>query len=500
MQKFYITTAIPYVNAKPHIGHALEYVQADVIARYRKISGDGVYLATGTDENSLKNVLAAEKAGIKTSEFCAANSELFRTLMDRIGMSYDAFIKTSSDPDHRKVAEALWNACSKNGDIYKKKYSGLYCVGCELFYKEGELENGLCPEHHTKPEIVEEENYFFRLSRYGDRLLKELAGGIAIIPDSRKLEITNFIKEGLEDFSVSRSEKRARGWGIPVPGDTSQVMYVWFDALGYYLTAAGFVSDAKRFERTWPPDMQAIGKGVVRFHAVYWPAMLMSAGIALPKSIFIHGYVTVDGQKMSKSLGNVVDPVAMLDKYGMDPVRYYLIRGVSTFQDGDFSERLLKDAINNELVGNLGNFVNRTLTFISSRLGGKLEEQEIDDGRLLLDEVYGAVEEIKRLLDQNQLNFAALKMMEISSMGNKYFQENEPWKLLKEDAGTAKEVIFVCANICRILGILAYPFMPETSQSILGYFGEKPGPFDGAKTLVKEFDIGSPKILFKKAL
>ncbi len=499
MPKFYITTSIPYVNARPHIGHALEFVQADVISRYRKIEGQEVFLTTGTDENSLKNVLAAEKIGMKTPEFCAENSEVFRDLMDKLSMSYDAFVRTSADPNHRKVAEFLWNSCNKSGDIYKKKYRGLYCVGCELFYTENELENGLCPEHKTKPELVEEENYFFRLSKYQDELVGLLESEeMRIIPDTRKSEVLNFIKSGLDDFSISRSIKRSHGWGIPVPDDPSQIIYVWFDALGSYLTGAGLLSDEGRFKKLWPADMHVIGKGIVRFHAVYWPAMLKSAGVALPKSIFIHGYLTVEGQKMSKTIGNVIDPISMLEKYGADPMRYYLMKEISTFQDGDFSEKTLRDVINNELVGNLGNFVNRTLTFIHSKFGGKLEEQELEEGRLFMDIVYGLVDEAREMLEKGQLNFAILKILEISSMGNKYFQDNEPWKLIKEDEGAAREVLFVCANVCRVLGILLYPYMPSTSATLLAYFEEKPSGFQNTKKLVKRFEVGAPKILFSK--
>jgi methionyl-tRNA synthetase len=292
--------------------------------------------------------------------------------------------------------------------------------------------------------------------------------------------------------------KRSHGWGIPVPGDDSQIIYVWFDALGTYLTGAGLPYDMARFNALWPADIHVIGKGIVRFHAVYWPAILMSAGLALPGSIFIHGYITVDGQKMSKSVGNVVDPIAILDKYGTDPVRYYLMKEISTFQDGDFSEKTLRDAINNELVGNLGNFVNRTLSFISSRLGGVLEEQKLEEGSLLLEEAYRLVDEVDDLLKRNQLNFALLKIMEISSMGNRYFQNNEPWKLLKEDEGAAREVLFVCANLCRMLGVLIYPYMPSASERLLGYFGEKPGPVSGARRVSRRFEIGPHEILFRK--
>ncbi len=499
MTKFYITTSIPYVNAKPHIGHALEVVQADVIARYKKIEGNSVYLTTGTDENSLKNVLASEKLGMRTSDFCAVNSSLFKELDDKAGLSYNVFVRTSVDKDHAKVAAILWNACSVNGDIYKKKYRGLYCIGCELFYTENELVDGLCPEHRTKPELVEEENYFFRLSKYQDRLIRLLESGeVKIIPETRLSEILNFVKSGLEDFSISRSVKRSHGWGIPVPEDDTQIMYVWFDALGSYLTGAGLPSDGQKFKKLWPADMHVIGKGIVRFHAVYWLAMLTSAKFALPKSIFVHGYVTVNGQKMSKSIGNVIDPVAMIDKYGADPIRYYLMKEISTFQDGDFSEKTLKEVINNELVGNVGNFVNRTLSFIHTKFGGKLDEQKLAEGALLMTDIHSLVDDAKRMLDRSQLNFALLKILEVSSKGNKYFQDNEPWKLVKEDERAAKEVLFVCANICRILGILSYPYMPSTSEKLLSYFKEKPSKFEAAKTLTKRFEIGSPKILFSK--
>lgn len=500
MPKFYITTSIPYVNARPHIGHALEFVQTDVIARHRKLMGDSVLVTTGTDENSLKSALAAEKLAKTAAELCADNSAAFKEFADIIGLEYGSFVRTSIDPNHRKVADFLWKACSDNQDVYKKRYGGLYCVGCELFYTENELEGGLCPEHKTKPEFVEEENYFFRLSKYQDRLLKLIESDqVRIIPDFRKTEVLNFIKSGLDDFSISRSINRSHGWGLRVPGDESQVMYVWFDALGTYLTGAGFVSDEGKFKKYWPADMHVIGKGILRFHAVYWLAMLMSAGIELPRSILVHGYVTVDGQKMSKSIGNVVDPIGLVSKYGADPVRYYLMKEISTFQDGDFSEAKLKDVINNELVGNVGNFVNRTFVFISSKLGGRIEEQELREGALLIKEVHALVDSAEKFLSEGQLNFAVLKMLEISSMGNRYFQENEPWKLIKEgDRKAAEEVLFVCANIARILGIVLYPYVPSASKRLLAQMGERPESFGEAKRIVKRFEIKETELLFSK--
>ncbi len=500
MTKFYITTAIPYVNARPHIGHAIEFVEADVIARYRKMRGDDVFLTTGTDENSLTNVLAAEKAGVDVGEFCALNSGAFRKLADSIGLSYDSFVRTAIDNDHAKVAALLWGRCSKSGDIYRKVYSGLYCVRCELYYTDNELVEGLCPEHRTKPELVEEDNYFFRLSAYQDRLLGLIESDrLKVVPESKKNEVISFVKAGLDDFSVSRSVDRAHGWGIAVPADSSQIMYVWFDALGTYLTGAGLPSDMERFRKLWPADMHVIGKGILRFHAVYWPAMLLSAGFELPKEVFVHGYVTADGQKMSKSIGNVVDPQVMLSRYGADALRYYLMKGISTFEDGDFSEKALRDAINNELVGNLGNFVNRTLSFIYDRLAGEVAGQELGEGKLVMEKVHALAREAAALLDEGQLNQALLRIMEISSVGNKYFQENEPWRLLKEgDSGAVNGILLVCANICRTLGILIWPYMPSASEKLLAYIGQERRELKYATELLHGFSVGKPVILFNK--
>ncbi len=500
LPKFYITTSIPYVNAKPHIGHALEFVQTDVIARYMKINGSSMKLTTGSDDNALKNVQSAEKLGITTKELCSNNAAAFKELAAKIGLSYTAFVRTSIDKEHREVAYFMWNACKKNGDIYKKNYKGFYCVSCETFYTEKDLIDGLCPVHHTKPDIVEEENYFFRLSKYQGKLAEMLKSNeVRVYPESRKSEILNFIEAGLDDFSISRSHKRAHGWGIPVPDDPEQIIYVWFDALGSYLTGVGLPSDMKTFDKFWPADVHVIGKDISRFHLIYWPAMLMSAGLKLPKAVLIHGFLTIEGQKMSKTLGNVIDPMEMLGKYGSDPIRYYLLKEISTFDDGDFSEKTLKEVVNNELVGNLGNFVNRTLTFISSKFAGKIEEQKLNDAdKKLLDEIKVLVDETDKLLGQYQLNAALLKILEISNMGNRYFQNSEPWKLIKENETEAKRVLYVCANICRILGILIYPYMPTSSETLLGFLQEKPVAFKKAKTLVKGFDISEPKILFKK--
>ena len=372
-KKFYITTAIPYVNANPHLGHALEFVQTDVIARYQKLLGKDAFLTTGADENSLKNVQAAEEAGITTQELCNKNAEIFKELALKLGLSFNSFLRSSIKKDHWPGVHKLWELCKKSGDIYEKKYKGLYCVGCEAFYADNELVNGLCPEHKKKPEVVEEENYFFRLSKYQKRIEKLIeTGELRIVPETRKNEVLSFVKRGLEDFSVSRSKERAKGWGVPVPDDDSQIIYVWFDALNIYQTAIGFGTNEKLYKKWWPADLHVIGKGIIRFHAVYWPAILLSAGLQLPKSILVHGYITIEGHKMSKSLGNIVNPSDLLKKYSADALRYFLIKEIHVANDGDFSEKALVSRINGELVGDLGNLIYRVLS-LAEKFKGKIE-------------------------------------------------------------------------------------------------------------------------------
>jgi len=328
-KRFFITTSIPYVNARPHLGFALEIIQTDAFARFRRLAGDEVHFLTGTDDNSLSNVQAAEAEGIPTKDLVERNAEYFEALKGHLDLTFDDFIRTSSDRRHLEGATKMWQACDEAGDIYKKSYSGLYCINCERFYAEDELEEGLCPSHGRAPQLVEEENYFFRLSKYSGEITRLIeTGELRIVPASRRNEVLGFLRTGLEDLSISRSKERGRGWGLPVPGDDDQVMYVWFDALTNYINALGFADDSDLFQRFWiqnPDTVHVIGKDIIRFHAVYWPAILLSAGLPLPSAIFSHGFLTVEGARMSKSRGNVMDPVQLVSTYGIDSVRYFLL-------------------------------------------------------------------------------------------------------------------------------------------------------------------------------
>jgi methionyl-tRNA synthetase len=359
-KKFYITAAIPYVNAAPHIGHALEFVQTDTIKRYHQLLGEEAISLSGGDENALKNVQAAETAGVPIQEFVDKNTELFRQLAVKLNAEFDFWQKGSDQKIHYPSSQKLWKLCAK--DIYKKKYTGLYCVGCEAFYSPDELnENGECFEHPGKKlEEVSEENYFFKLSKYQKQLLEIYEKDqIKIYPEHRKNEILAFLKKGLKDISISRSNARAKNWGVPVPDDPNQRIYVWFDALNIYQTGIGFGWNEEKYQKYWPANLHVIGKGIIRFHAVYWPAFLLSANLKLPRAIFVHDYFTVNGQKMSKTLGNVIDPFELIKKYGADAVRYYFLAKFSPFTDGDFSKEKFKETYNADLANGLGNLVAR---------------------------------------------------------------------------------------------------------------------------------------------
>ncbi len=459
-KKFYITTAIDYVNGLPHIGHALEKIQTDIVARYHRSLGENVLFLTGTDENSLKNVQAAEKEGITVQELVDRNSQVFYNLKDVLNLSFDDFIRTT-EKRHVQGVEELWKACQK--DIYKKTYEGLYCVGCEAFYKESELVNGLCPEHKKAPELVKEENYFFKLSKY-QKQLKELIqkDKLKIIPETRKNEVLSFINSGLEDICISRSKERAHGWGIPVPGDPNQIVWVWFDALGNYITAVGYGSDEDKFKDLWPADIHFIGKGILRFHAVYWPAMLLSAGLALPKSIFVHGYITVDGGKMSKSIGNVINPIELVEKYGTDPVRYFLLREMPPTQDGDFTYEKFEDRYTADLSRGLGNFVARVITLATKLKAQNSKLKTTTQNLKLKKEIENTQETWKKSLDELKFNESLVTIWKLIGFCDKYIEQTKAWEKSDKQEQVINDLLLALSNIAKMLK----PFLPETSAKI----------------------------------
>ena len=540
---WYVTTAIPYVNAPPHIGFALEMVQADVLARFRRARGHAVRFQAGTDENSLKNVRAAAVAGVAVERLVAENAARFRALGPALDLSVDDFLRTSADARHRRGVERLWRACAERGDIYKAAYRGLYCVGCEQFYKPAELPDGRCPEHGTPPEAVAEENYFFRLSRYGDALHRAIASGrLGIVPAARRNEVLRWIEGGLEDFSISRSAARARGWGLPVPGDPDQVIYVWFDALGNYVTALGYGADGAegadgtvgtygtygapgpdgsdgpdgpafaRFWRDAAAREHVIGKGITRFHAVYWPAMLLSAGLPLPTRIYAHGYVTVAGAKIGKSAGNAVDPLPLAAERGADALRYYLLRHIRSTADGDFSADRFRLAYDAELAGQLGNLAHRTLSMIDRYCGGVIPPggagaalPEVSaptaaaaDPAALSAAAARLADTVAADIERFALHDALAAIWQVVALANKYVADAEPWSLAKRagraegpdggadaagaddaaDAAAARadlhHCLFALAAALRAVGRGLAPFLPATSARLLRQLGLDP--------------------------
>jgi methionyl-tRNA synthetase len=472
-KKFFITTAIDYVNASPHLGHALEKIHADVIARYFRNLGRDVLFLTGTDENSLKNVRAAEKEGIPPQELVNKNAKKFYQLKEALNLSFDDFIRTT-ELRHKKGAQKLWLACKK--DIYKKTYRGLYCVGCEEYYKEEELVNGLCPEHKTKPELVEEENYFFRLSKYQNQLIEIIEKGkIKIIPETRKNEILSFLYCGLEDICVSRSAERAKGWGIEVPGDPSQYLWVWFDALSNYINAVGYGTNLKKFKKWWPADIHVIGKGISRFHCIYWPAILISAKLPLPKAIFIHGYITARGQKISKSLGNIVDPFELVQKYGTDAVRYFLLRESSPFEDLDFTFEKFEKRYNSDLADGIGNLVARVVS-LANKFKISLRKKQIRNSDFK-KEIAKCWKNYHQTLKGFRFNETLNSIWNLISFCDRYIDREKPWQKSKNQKEKIGNLLLVLGEIGKMLE----PFLPETSQKIL-----------------KQIQTRKPKILFPK--
>jgi methionyl-tRNA synthetase len=477
MKPYFVTTAIPYVNAEPHIGFALELILADVLARHQRQRGRDVYFLTGTDENSLKNVRAAEALGLSTPTLVERNAAAFESLRTTLGLSFDDFIRTSADPRHSAGVEKLWNACRERGDIERRTYRGLYCVGCEQFYTDDELDDGVCPEHGTPAEVVEEDNDFFLLSRYQGQLLERLeSGSLKITPSHYRNEVLALVRSGLVDFSISRSSARARGWGIPVPGDDDQVVYVWFDALGNYVTALDYAVGGDRYERFWAGEgdrVHVLGKGITRFHAVYWPAILLSAGLPLPTHIAVHGYLTVDGRKIGKSLGNAIDPRAIVGACGVDPVRYFLCRHVRTGRDGDFTLERVQRARDTELADLVGNLLRRTITLISKYSDGRIPAAAAPSPfDRLAAEVRSRVETAFDAIRPDEALDAIWTLVETA---NKSIVERAPWSLAKRSDETSQALLrttlYEQSELLRLIAFHLQPFTPTTANAILDQLG-----------------------------
>ncbi|MDD5144527.1 MAG: class I tRNA ligase family protein [Candidatus Pacebacteria bacterium] len=453
--KFYITTSIAYTNAPPHIGYALELIQADVLARHNKLLKKDVFFLTGTDEHGIKIVKAAEAAKKKPDDFTNEISAKFRELTKALNLSNTDFIRTIDQKRHWPAVEKAWKQLRKNEDIYKKKYKGLYCVGCEAFVKEKDLVQGKCPNHLQEPEIVEEENYFFKLSNYAQVVKKALLEDrIKIIPSSRKNEILSFIEQGVEDLSCSRSKANLK-WGIPVPGDDSQIIYIWFEALINYISALDYGKDGAKFKRYWPADVHCVGKDIFRFHALIWPAMLFALKLELPRSIFVHGYITSGGQKMSKSLGNVIDPFETVSRYGADPLRYFLLREIPPTEDGDFTYARFEERYNSDLASGLGNLAARVIT-----LAGKLKESGDSEFKNKTEETRNNFNEN---IESFKFNEALASLWELISFCDKYIEEKKPWEQKENKEEVIGNLIFAVSQIAEILK----PAMPETSERIL---------------------------------
>jgi methionyl-tRNA synthetase len=493
-QRFYVTTAIPYVNAEPHLGFALEIVQADVLARHRRQRGERVRFLTGTDDNSLKNVHAAEAQGVAVRELVDRNAAAYAALREPLDLSFDDFIRTSSDPRHDAGVERLWRACQASGDLYRKRYQGLYCVGCEQFYTPAELVGGRCPEHGVEPQPVSEENWFFRLSRYQERLRELIqTGALRIEPAARRNEVLGFIAGGLEDFSVSRSAARSRGWGIGVPDDPDQVVYVWFDALANYLTALGYGTDAPTYRHWWADGdrrVHVIGKGILRFHAVYWPALLLSAGVTLPTDVLVHDYLTVEGRKLSKSNGNVIDPVALAGRFGTDAVRWWLLREVPRVGDADFTLERLRARSDGDLANGLGNLVNRVVSMVHRYRQGRVpgdspaaagESAAPADAEGLLAACRRAPALVDEALDAGDFRRATEAVWAIVEAGNRYVEAVRPWELAKAERADGAPgarldaVLAVLVEACRQLGEELAPFLPDAAARIAAQCGATSG-------------------------
>ena len=471
MATFYITTAIDYVNSRPHLGTAYEKIAADVIARYKRLAGFETRFVMGNDEHSQNVFRRARELGEEPLAYCDRMAQEFTEVWRRLEISFDDFIRTT-EPRHRVSVQTLVRRMTAAGDIYEGHYEGWYCVSCEAFKQEKDLEDGLCPIHRTKPDWLREKNHFFRLSKYRDALLAHFAAHPSfLVPDVRRNEILRLLEAGLEDISVSRA---GQAWGIAMPDDPSSVIYVWVDALINYISAVGYGADQETFARWWPADLQVIGKDITRFHSVIWPAMLMSAGVSLPRQVFGHGWLHLKGEKMSKSLGTIVDPLDAAQRYGPDPLRLYLVKEITFGGDGDFTWDRYEERYNVDLANNLGNLVSRVAAMAEKYRQGLVTPGSGTDGRLP-DAAADVLGRYRQAMDRYALEEAAAATFGLVDAANEYIAVTEPWALARDEAqaGRLSQVLFDVAETVRVAGVLLTPVIPGSAAEILGRVGER---------------------------
>ncbi len=482
MSNFYITTAISYVNAKPHMGHAYEFIASDVIARHRRMMGDNVFFLSGVDEHSAKVEKAAREEGLSPSEFCDKMAVVFQHLHDELGSLLNGFIRTS-EPRHHEACKELLRRANEKGDIYKDKYEGWYCSIQEAYYQEADLVDGKTPEGY-EVKYIQEDNYFFRLSKYTEPLKKVYEENPNLtFPETYRNEMLALLDRGLQDISISRSTTK---WGIPIPWDPDHVSYVWFDALINYLTGIGFLTDDDLFNKFWPCDAHVIGKDITRFHSVLWPAMLMSCDIEIPKQVVVHGFVNLKGEKMSKSIGNIVDPHQILEGYGRDPLRYFLMREIAFGQDGNYSEDALIGRYNADLANDLGNLFSRVLSMIK-----KYRDSVVPHAAHTADAFRDRIPKACETYVENMKTYATHRALagiwELISLANRYVDEQQPWALAKDETKSDQldRVLLNLAEALRATAIMVYPTMPEKATVMLERLG---CPVEGETPLISDLE------------
>ncbi len=501
-EKFYITTAISYPNSKPHIGHAYELIVTDAIARFQRHDGKDVLFLTGTDEHGIKMLQTANRKGITARELADRHSNEFKKMTTLLNVSNDDFIRTT-ERRHYAASRAIWKAMVDNGDIYKSRYAGWYSVRDEAYYGEEETEVRIDDvrygPHSTPVEWVEEESYFFRLSAYQDKLLALYENQPDFIgPNERRNEVISFVRSGINDLSISRT---TFDWGVPVPGNEKHVMYVWVDALTNYITAVGYPNTNAEKWGHWPANVHIIGKDIVRFHAVYWPAFLMSAGIELPKRVFSHGFLFNHGKKMSKSLGNVIDPFTMVEHYGLDQVRYFFLRGFPTGQDGSYSHEAIVNRTNADLANDLGNLAQRSLSMIAKNCGSVAPQRGTlaDVDKAIIDQTTVALATARKAIAEQGIHHALAAIFSVVAEANRYFAAQEPWVLKKTNPVRMETVLWTTAEVIRRIGIMCQPFIPASAAKLLDLLDVSDRDFvhvDDTHALVSGTSLPTPQPVF----